>query len=295
MRIFLLRILDIISNCKWDLIFYFKLIFQREFRVIMNNNKKLKNSHLNERCFVVGNGPSLNKLDLTKISNEVVFTVNEIMKNKSVYETLNTDFHVLIDPSYSNLSPDLPDELATIDLLKQINYKNKKPVCIVSYKARTAFKIYGVDKLLEINYIYQHKNLTETFSSEVNMCRNMPSSQNVIQAAILSAIYMGFKEIILIGCDMTSVFLTFVSNDEGEKEISANFHAYSYSESDTNTIIKGSQIHDNEYMLYDYAKTFTIFKRIRRYSERKGIKIINATVGGGLDVFARRRFESFFN
>src|SRR5258707_4353418 len=35
-----------------------------------------KDLHKGERCFLVGNGPSLSKLDLTKLDGELAFTVN---------------------------------------------------------------------------------------------------------------------------------------------------------------------------------------------------------------------------
>ena len=35
-----------------------------------------KDLHTGERCFLVGNGPSLSKLDLRKLDGELAFTVN---------------------------------------------------------------------------------------------------------------------------------------------------------------------------------------------------------------------------
>ena len=51
---------------------------------------------------------------------------------------------------------------------------------------------------------------------------------------------------------------------------------------------------DNEHMLYDYAKTFTIFKHIKNYAFKKNIKIYNAGLGGGLDVFDRVIYNDIF-
>jgi hypothetical protein len=126
------------------------------------------------------------------------------------------------------------------------------------------------------------------------MCRNMPASQNVIQTAISSAIYMGYRKIYLIGCDMTSVFISYCAAENGDKMISGDMHAYKYSNSELKSMTKESAKHDNEFMLYEYAKTFTIFKNIRRFAETRGIEIINATRGGGLDVFKRMNYDDIF-
>ena len=40
--------------------------------------KALKNKHKGKRCFVIGNGPSLNKMDLSLLKNEYTFGVNGV-------------------------------------------------------------------------------------------------------------------------------------------------------------------------------------------------------------------------
>jgi Protein of unknown function DUF115 len=293
MKLLIIQLIDIISNLKWDLIFNCKMLFQKEFRRTINLNKNFKNIHFGKRCFIVGNGPSLNKLDLTKLHDEIVFTVNNIMSNGNLYKTLNSDYHVLIDPTFLTLNPDLPEDRASIDLLKQINYENKRPVCLVRNDAMDAFKKIGIDKNLNIFYIFQHRNLHDTYSLKISMCKNMPTAQNVIQTAIYSAIFMGIKKIYLIGVDMTSFFNTYEANDSGEPSILRNSHAHDYSDEEIHTMLTRNKL-DNEFMMYDAAKSFTIYKRIKKYSERRGIEIINATKGGGLDVFDRIPFDSLF-
>src|SRR5271157_2832817 len=41
----------------------------------------LYNLHLGERAFIIGNGPSLNKCDLSLLKNETTFAVNNIYLN----------------------------------------------------------------------------------------------------------------------------------------------------------------------------------------------------------------------
>lgn len=294
MRLFFNRLFDEISNIKWDIKFYCNFLLKPEFRKSINSNKKFRNLYSGKRCFIVGNGPSLNQLDLLKLNEEMVFTVNTIMSNRTAYASLNSDFHVIIDPFYFRQSVDLPEEKAVINLFKQINYEMKKPACIIPYEGMNSFKRYEIDKLLDLNYIYQHRNMTDSYISKISMRKNMPTSQNVIQAAIFSAIYMGFKNIYLIGCDMTSIFLTYTANDDGTPKLT-NYHAYTYSDREVENILKESNRLNNEYMLYDYAKTFTIFRRIRKYAERNNIEIVNATKGGGLDIFRRIDYETLFN
>lgn len=294
MRTKILNIIDHLANIKWEMIFCIKILTQKEFRNDMYFNKKFKNSNKNNRCFIVGNGPSLKKLDLSRLKDEVVFTVNEIISDQRIYEQLKSDFHIIIDPNYYHLNENSIEDKATIELFRKINYKDKKPVCIIGSEGKVAFKRYGLDKELDLHYIYQHKYITENFRSRISMAKNLPASQNVIQAAIYSAIYMGFKDIYLIGVDMTSVFLTYEASEDGEFSIRNNTHVYNYSNNHLESIKNICTKIDNEYTLYDYAKTFTLFKRIRKYAEKNNININNATKGGGLDVFQRIKYESLF-
>jgi len=283
---------DKCSNLKWEIKFYCNFIFNKNFRINLSVNKKLKNIHKGERCFIVGNGPSLKKLNLSKITNEITFTVNNIVNDRPIYETINTDYHILIDPLYYSLNDELPEDDSIINILKTINYKNKKPICFISYEGFFSFSKYGLNKLLDLAYIYQHRTLTHNFSGKIDLSKNIPSSQNVIQAAIFTAIYMGIKEVYLIGVDMTSVFLTFERNEFGEKEIIKEFHAYKYNENEMKKMLRDS--YDNEVILRDYLKTFTLFRYIKQYCLKNNIKIFNATKGGGLDVFKRIDFDSLF-
>lgn len=295
MRAEINNILNIVSDLKWNIKLCFRKIRDKEYRTLLNKNVRFKNLHQGKRCFIIGNGPSLKKMDLSKITNEVTFTVNNIMYNKDVYDLVNSDYHIMIDTSYFDLNTDSIEGFEKIELLKTINYSNKAPVCFTSIEGVEFFKTHGLDKVLDLAYLYQHGNLTSAFIKENDLTRNILASQNVVQAAILIACYMGFKEIYLIGVDMTSIFLTFESNENGEKDILKNFHIYNYNSSERKKILDSSIIHDNEYMLYDYAKTFSIFKGIKKFAESKDINIFNATIGGGLDIFERIKYESLFN
>ena len=48
------------------------------FNFKKTNINKLKNSFKGKRAFIIGNGPSLNKVDLNLLKNEYTFGVNSI-------------------------------------------------------------------------------------------------------------------------------------------------------------------------------------------------------------------------
>ena len=64
------------------------------------NVKKFKNKHLGERCFIVGNGPSLKNTKLDLIKNEFSFAMNRISMifdftewRPSYYSCTTTNIH----------------------------------------------------------------------------------------------------------------------------------------------------------------------------------------------------------
>jgi hypothetical protein len=292
MREQVIEILNLIGNAKWDAAFYRQWLTDGTFRSLLQKNRELKNKHQGQRCFIVGNGPSLNAMDLTHLRKEITFTVNNLMLNKEVYNTVYTDYHIIIDAIYYNLDADNADDAEVLHLLKSINYADKQPICITGIDGLASFHSNGLDSILNLYYIYHHRYFTKACGRDIDLSKNIPSSQNVIQAAILSAMFMGFKDIYLVGCDMTSIFFSFEANANGEHLPMQNHHAYEKELKKGLKIFR--QICDNEFMLYDGARTFTIFKRIKRYAQKRNINIYNATVGGGLDVFERVRYETLF-
>ena len=48
----------------------------KRIKKIIKHNKKFNNIHKGERCFILGNGPSLREVDLGLLENEFVFTCN---------------------------------------------------------------------------------------------------------------------------------------------------------------------------------------------------------------------------
>jgi len=46
--------------------------------------RKFKDTHKGQRCLIIGNGPSLNKIDLTDLKNEITIGCNRIYLNKKL-------------------------------------------------------------------------------------------------------------------------------------------------------------------------------------------------------------------
>ena len=58
-----------------------------EQKRLLQQNESLRGRHRGQRCFVIGNGPSLKKQDLATLANEVTFVMNAFWKH-SILDTV---------------------------------------------------------------------------------------------------------------------------------------------------------------------------------------------------------------
>lgn len=248
------------------------------------NTKKIEkfyNYHNNERCFVIGNGPSLTIHDLEKLNEEITFASN------SIYALYN----------YTNWRPTYYCAADTI-FCKQI-MTNKEDILMLMDGCKAAFTTimseafqFREDAVMDRLYYYRRK-CDETKPEFSKDCSEQIYTAGTITYEMLQlAVYMGIKQIYLLGIDFSfSVERrnnVFVKNDvcnhikeieeEEEKRVSnAIFEQYGV-----------TYFADTDWQLAGYQKA-------KQYADAHGIKIYNATRGGKLEVFPRVDFDSLFD
>ena len=222
--------------------------------------KLYKDIHLGEKCFIVATGPSINAGDLNQLykSSYKCFGVNRIYL--AFQETKwRPDYLVVADDKLLN---EYYDE-------------------IKSCGAGTVFICDQVEKIArqakDDGVIIFHDHVRGTyfekpkFSEEIEW--GVYSGATVVYTCIQLAVYMGFKEIYLIGTDHN-----YKTNQEDQTN---HFHKDYY---------KGKIVPDK----YVKEKTELAYIAAREYADTHGIKIYNATRGGKLEIFERMSFDEVF-
>jgi len=231
---------------------------------------KLKNKYAGQRCFIIGNGPSLNLLDLTKLKDEKTFGVNAIYLN---YDKMK--FH----PTFYVVE----DYLVAEDRANEINtYKGP------DYKFWGTYLDYVLKKdpkTIEMNVLMNYSEPFEPFFSE-NVLRNVGVGGSVTYVCLQLAYYLGFTEVYMIGFDHNyKVKTDEVDNNNVilSKEDDINHFAPGY-------FGKGYRWHDPkvERMTQGFQKAKDVFEFNNR-------KIFNATAGGHLETFERVNYDDLFN
>ena len=252
-------------------------VLEEPYKFIYRSNKKkiktLKNKYKNKRCFIIGNGPSLNKIDLNLLKDEFTFGVNSI-------------FYKYDEIGFKPYFYTVEDE--------EVMKENKKRIS--TFICNYNFFPSHYKKHLSNNPNTYFFNLNRSFYEKKSKFFEIPQfsndlsrraycGQSVTIINLQIAYYLGFSEIYLIGMD----FSYQQRNDDvkiGNKIISGgddlnHFHKDYFG--------KGKIWHDPK--LHNVLKSYK-FAKLKFEEDNR--KIFNSTEGGKLEVFERVDFKSLF-
>ncbi len=246
--------------------------------------KKYFQQYRGQRCFVIGNGPSLRVSDLDKLKNEVTFACNSIY---ALYG--NTTWRPTFYCAY--------DHIFCREMMSQ---KSELQKLISGCKASftdllsEGFEFRDCEELSNLFYvkiIHKYDNDTGLPLFSENCEKQIYSAGTVAYMMLQLAVYMGFQEIYLLGMDASysverhkdgTIELQQVENhqeileEEEERFKKDIFEVYGYENmADVDMHLEG-------------------YKSAGNYADIHGIKIYNATRGGKLEVFERVNFDSLF-
>ena len=80
---------------------YYDFSYDYYFKKNLKDLYKLKNSQFGKRCFIIGNGPSLKKQDLTLLKDEFSFVTNHFINHKDL-KAINPNFYCASDMQFFN-------------------------------------------------------------------------------------------------------------------------------------------------------------------------------------------------
>lgn len=228
--------------------------------------KKLHNIHSGRRCFIIGNGPSLtaNDLDILAQHEEITFAFNRIY-----YIFKQTSWR----PTYY-MSQD--DKMLANCWQEALKVQAKEKFIPIQMKWYFNIPIHGVSFYNQRTEDEIHPSFSEDISVYIG------NGATVVYTAIQFAVYMGIKEIYLIGVDHH-----FHTSKTADGKIVIDPNAKDYFSKEYNNDKEKLPIPNTE------LSTFT-FIAAKEYADAHGIKIFNATRGGKLEVYPRVNFDELF-
>jgi hypothetical protein len=228
-------------------------------RATIRNIKKFRNKYQGERCFVIGNGPSLQKTDMTKLRNEYTFGLNRIYL---MFEELgfSTSFFVSINDLVIEQSA---SEIQVLKIPKFVSWRSRK-------------WLMPQDDLFFLYSTYTGPKFAK------NAASRLWEGATVTYVALQLAYYFGFSEVILIGVDHS--FST-----KGKPNATITSEGDDPNHFNPKYFGKGFR-----WQLPDLETSEIAYEMARHAFEADGRKVLDATVDGRLTVFPKVEYNSLF-
>jgi hypothetical protein len=227
-----------------------------------------------KRCFIIGNGPSLNKLDLSLLANEYTFAVNSFY-----YKTRETGFK----PTFfvvedSSVIKENVDEIVNYDAPFKFFpsiYRSLHPAQPGTY-------------FFNINRGFYEKSSPNyaipRFSTDITKVAYCGQSVTYINLQL--AFFMGFTEVFLIGMDFSYIIPASHSRKgdvlTSDTDDPNHFHKDYFGKGKTWKDPKLDRV------LLNYKMADFVYRCAGR-------RIYNATAGGNLEQFERVEYNGLFN
>ncbi len=257
--------------------YYFAPRPSAEEKVILENNRLFYDCHKGRRAFIIGNGPSLKKQDLSLLGNELTFVMSGFWKHPIV-EQWQPNYYFFADPLFFDGSEpmqkfftDMTDRVRTTTFFAPITVRD----------TITTKRLLPQDKT---HYIWFGEDFREDTEFEPDLTSNFPGVWTVAQMALMTAMYMGCSPIYLLGFDHDLL--------ANQKTFT---HFYEGTTIDKHPVADGKpQTLGYKFLLTAVLKWWIAYEAIQRCALRRNTLILNATNGGFLDVFKRVGYESIF-
>lgn len=252
---------------------------RKKEKILIKENGRFKDIHKGERCFIIGNGPSLKDIDFSKLKKEITFTVNQLPRSDQFCQ-LHTNYHLWADERFFNLDENDSADMELLDVMKKVNTENNSPLVFYKTTAKPMIDRFHLSETLHIAYYMDGGIGNELYNIEYPLNRMLPIFSTCIHYAIVIAVYMGFKDIYLLGCDCTGIFNTIHSKIA---EVGAFEYAYDISDNEKNrmTRISGQSSIADEFTWY--GNLLNVYGILYKYAKLHSCNLYNATTSSIID------------
>jgi len=246
----------------------------------LKNNLILKDKYRNKRLFILGSGDSILNYDLKVLSNEYVMTQNSFHMHMDISD-INPNFHCVV-PFYQTDK----EYNIWVEYIDDIKLKMPNSIFFWGLNTKTLIDKHHEDIIEKSFYIRTKYDLLTLKYPKINISKTIMNIPTVLTQCLTVGIYMGFKEIYLLGFDLDQICHT---NDRtfgrfyGMSKITdTKFEEEAEKNLDYETT-------DGWYNWWLMNKQFFILKQ---FADLNDISIINGTLGGILSYFKREPIEN---
>lgn len=228
-------------------------------RDTINRLRQLKDIHQGERCFIIGNGPSLKQTDLSHLLREYTIGMNRFYLAYPELGFTNTYYLSINDLVVEQCAADIQ----SLPLQKFVSWRAHK----------------WLSPAQNLYYLYTTYTAPK-FSQDIT--GRLWEGATVTYVAMQLAFYLGFRQVILIGVDHGYISkgkpnTTIVSDGDDPNHFDPQYFGKGF-----------------RWQLPDLDTSQRSYEMARQAYQAAGREIIDATVGGNLRVFPRVDYEKLF-
>jgi hypothetical protein len=244
----------------WGYFDYRRCLLDPQFRANLARLRTFQDRHRGQRCFIIGNGPSLKQTDLSLLQDEYTFGLNRIYL---LFDEMGFSTKYYISINRLVLEQFAGEIAAQVPCPRFTSWEHRDIV-------RT---------LPDMHFVYRHN--AASFSRDVT--RGVWGGTTVTYVAMQLAFYMGFQKVILIGVDHS--FAT-----KGKAHTTVISEGGDPNHFDPSYFGKGVR-----WQLPDLDTSEFAYGLARKNYKDAGREIVDATIGGQLQVFEKIDFYSLFD
>lgn len=232
-----------------------------EGRASLKRLTELKDSHPGERCFIIGNGPSLRQTDLTKLRGEKTFGLNRVYL---LFPEIGFTTTYLVAVNRLVL------EQCAEEILELPNTK------FIPWSFRKSLK-----SAPHPDTLFVPSNCARPgFVGDVR--RPFTTGATVTYVAMQIAYHMGFETVILVGVDHSFTTQgkpheTVISQGDDPNHFAPNYFGKGF-----------------KWQLPDLESSENSYRLARQAYEKAGRQILDATIEGHLNIFPKVNYMDLF-
>ncbi len=252
----------------------------RASSAVLAENERFRDCHKDRRrCFILATGPSIRTQDLRVLKGETCIAVSNFCVHPQ-YDLIRPEYYCIPKLSFPPTTVE-----SAVQWFTDITAKMGEAKMFLAIGDRELVRANGLFPGKAVHYLGFGKSWDRVGVQGIDLTRPLPKVQSVPVMALQVAIFMGFKEIYLLGCDHDHL-------------LNYGNSRHFYEEKD-HAIVRGADKSHTEWGDFEdevrrYSVLWSQYRALRAWADPRGIRIYNATPGGLLVTFDRVRFESLF-
>jgi hypothetical protein len=235
-------------------------LFSSRRRGSLRKLEELKDIHRGKRCFILGNGPSLNHTDLSLLEDEITFGLNRIYL---LFPEIGFPTTYLVSINTLVLEQ-CAQEIAALPVPKFITWRGRR----------------WFDPAADVVYLDTDYTPPADFSLDVR--GRVFEGSTVTYVALQLAFHMGFEQVILVGVDHNFAVngtpnQVVISKEDDQSHFSPEYFGQGF-----------------RWQLPDLESSESAYRMAKQAFEAAGRQVLDATIGGKLKVFEKVDYQGLF-